>query len=281
MSVDDGRRLHLCAQGDADVSVLFESGLGDSRNAWSAVAPRVAEFAHTVVYDRAGLGRSDAAGVRDLSALVSDHLAVREAAVPGDFIAVGHSYGGLIARLATTTSRGRCRGMVLVDEVTELCDEIVDGRAMRGAETFYRLRVLAARMGVLHRFARQVRPGTPLPPEVADVVARAREESLVEDTTVEAARAAQREWREFTAAAVAARARGPVVPAVPITSISTHRGRREDPIMRAHRELVGLSPQGRHVVAGTRSHRIHLDEPDLVAVEIERSVTRARRARAA
>lgn len=263
------------------MSVLFESGLGDSRNAWSAVAPRVADFARTVVYDRAGLGRSEPTGRRELSDLVADHLAVRTDTIDGDFVLVGHSYGGLIARMAAVTSPGRCRGLVLVDEATELCDAIVDGSAMRGAETFYRLRVLAARLGVLHRFAREVRNGAPLPPDVAAVVDMARQEALAEDTTVGAARAAQRGWRRFAAAVALARVVGPVVPELPITSISSRRGRREDPIMRAHRDLVARSPGGRHVVAGSRSHRIHLDEPDLVAVEIERSVAAARRARAA
>ena len=37
---------------------MFEAGAGATRSSWALVQPLVAAFAHAVVYDRSGMGRS-------------------------------------------------------------------------------------------------------------------------------------------------------------------------------------------------------------------------------
>jgi pimeloyl-ACP methyl ester carboxylesterase len=229
---------------------MFEAGMADSGDAWRHVAPAVAGFARTVVYDRAGYGASDDAPERDVESLLRDHLVVRRAAAPGSCVLVGHSYGGLIARMSAVREPSGVEGVLLVDEVSEFSDDIVDGRAMRGAETMYRYRVLAARVGLLSRLGRR--------------------ESTRADGSVRAATTAQREWRAFLASMRHARNTGPWVPyETAVTSISTRRS-VDNPLNKAHAELVALFPGGRHVVAATRSHRIHEQQPDLVIDEIRR-----------
>src|SRR5664279_4157536 len=39
--------------------VIFDSGSGDDLTVWNAVTQQVSKFARVVVYDRAGLGKSD------------------------------------------------------------------------------------------------------------------------------------------------------------------------------------------------------------------------------
>src|SRR5262245_42760409 len=56
-----GRRLHVQTAGGCGPTVVFDAGIGASSVSWARVQPRVARFARTISYDRAGLAWSDAA----------------------------------------------------------------------------------------------------------------------------------------------------------------------------------------------------------------------------
>jgi pimeloyl-ACP methyl ester carboxylesterase len=112
-----GRRLFLDCAGHGQPTVVLDAGMGRTSETWSLAQPAVASFTRVCAYDRAGLGRSDPAprprtcadAVADLDALLTG------AAVPGPYVLVGHSFGGLIARLYAHTHRDRVAGLVLVD----------------------------------------------------------------------------------------------------------------------------------------------------------------------
>jgi pimeloyl-ACP methyl ester carboxylesterase len=103
--------------GDGAPTVVFESGGECDCESLANLARQVKPFAHALVYDRAGLGRSDPAprprtiqdAVRDLHALL------HTAQVPGPYLLVGHSFGGLIARLYAAQYRREVVGLVLLD----------------------------------------------------------------------------------------------------------------------------------------------------------------------
>src|ERR1700733_10566441 len=96
-----GRRLHMSGAGQGGPVVVLEAGIAASSLSWALVARQVAEFTTVVTYDRAGFGWSDPTShpctaldaVRDL-ALVLDKVEIR-----GPVVLVGHSFGGLIARV--------------------------------------------------------------------------------------------------------------------------------------------------------------------------------------
>src|SRR5215469_4100304 len=56
-----GRRLHVNIAGQGSPTVILEAGIAASSLSWVLVANRIAEFATVMIYDRAGLGGSDAA----------------------------------------------------------------------------------------------------------------------------------------------------------------------------------------------------------------------------
>ncbi len=98
-------------------TVVFEAALGGSSLGWTAVERGLRGLASTVVYDRAGLGWSDAGPLpRDLPTQCGDLRALLAAAeVPPPYLLVGHSYGALIAHWLAARRELPVAGVVLVD----------------------------------------------------------------------------------------------------------------------------------------------------------------------
>ncbi|NQF16305.1 alpha/beta hydrolase [Brevibacillus sp. HB1.3] len=117
------RRIHrLYSRKSGTPSVIFLAGMGDSGETWKIVQDRISQEASTLSYDRAGIGRSPAAAVvprtcRDLVEELYDLL--REIEVETPCILVGHSFGGLVARLFTSLYPQLVSGLVLVDAAPE------------------------------------------------------------------------------------------------------------------------------------------------------------------
>ena len=118
-----GRRLFItCANMAAPgPAVIFEAGLAGDHTTWEQVLPSAAGLARACSYDRAGLGASDPGPTpRDAAAAAADLAALlRSAAVPGPYILVAHSFGGLFARRFAADNPGAVAGMILVDAVHE------------------------------------------------------------------------------------------------------------------------------------------------------------------
>ncbi|GAF50768.1 alpha/beta fold hydrolase [Rhodococcus wratislaviensis] len=270
------RRLHYSTAGSGPVTVFFEAGLGKSRSTWALVQPAVAEFARTVVYDRAGHGISDPDDEgRGIRRLLDDHLAVLDAATDGPCVLVGHSYGGPLVpcRRPPTADRrpDRVSGVVLVDEVSEIVPPRKMMAAMRGASALYGGQVVLSRLGLLGPLLERSYYRT--------LSGDALRTAVEEGASVMATRAARQEWRNFRSSFIALHEMGPHIPAVPLTTISSNRipveqrpGR--DVLGSAHRRTAELSAHGRHVYAARRNHYVQFEEPDLVVDEIRALVRR-------
>jgi pimeloyl-ACP methyl ester carboxylesterase len=117
-----GYQIYARIFGKSKPFVIFDAGSGDDSTAWNAVAPEVSKFARVVIYDRAGLGRSDARpgndpissqdSVETLKAL----LKVENIKPP--YILVGHSRGGLNMQLFAQKYPKEVAGIVLIDSVS-------------------------------------------------------------------------------------------------------------------------------------------------------------------
>ncbi|AWX58397.1 alpha/beta hydrolase [Brevibacillus brevis] len=117
------RRIHrLYSRKSGAPCVIFLAGMGDSSETWKIVQDRISQEASTLSYDRAGIGRSAAPEVvprtcRDLVEELYDLL--QEIKVETPCILVGHSFGGLVARLFASLYPQLVSGLVLVDAAPE------------------------------------------------------------------------------------------------------------------------------------------------------------------
>lgn len=117
----DGRHINLRCTGRGGPTVLLESGFGAGVNAWVKVQPVLARSGRVCAYDRAGYGFSDVGPLpRDGVAIARDlDFALRGAREAGPFVVVGHSAGGLYARLFAARRQSDVVGLVLVDPTLE------------------------------------------------------------------------------------------------------------------------------------------------------------------
>jgi len=113
-----GRRINLHCTGDADgPTVILMAGLFSWSVVWYKTQPVIAQKTRVCAFDRAGYGFSDP-GPRPqiLSDVVDDlHAALNAGSIPGPYVLVGHSLGGIEARLYAQRWPKEVVGMVLVD----------------------------------------------------------------------------------------------------------------------------------------------------------------------
>ncbi|PFD26899.1 alpha/beta hydrolase, partial [Bacillus cereus] len=117
----DNRRLLNKYSRNSIPSVIFIAGLGDSYETWKKVQDRISQKTSTFSYNRSSIGRSQVASVPmtcyDLVEELNELLLALEVEKP--YILVGHSFGGLVARLYTSLYPMNICGMVLVDAAPE------------------------------------------------------------------------------------------------------------------------------------------------------------------
>ena len=299
-----GHRLHLDCRGAGDPPVVFDAALGGSSFSWFFVLPQVAAFTAACAYDRAGFGSSDAGPLPRTTGRVVDELRtlLAAASVRPPHVIVGHSFGGLAARLFAWRHPAEVAGLVLLDPAypedwrdpsprrrerlargARLCRygeraarwrvaHAVVALAQAGARPLARRITRAAAAGALHQADEQLlAPLLRLPPDVRIL--------------------AVRPWTRpsFFQALGSQIASMPVsateVPvdqdfgSLPLVVISGETNSDAAQLARQAR-LAARSTRGRHIVAEGSGHWIPLDRPDVV-VDAVREVVDAARERAA
>ncbi len=140
VDISGGRRMYLECRGSGGPTVILVAGYGNHGGVWSIespavpqpqVLPAVARFTRVCAYDRPGTivdpddptdrSRSDPVPQpRAAQETVADlHTLLHAAGVPGPYVLVGHSFGGLFVRLYAATYPDEAAGMVLVDALSE------------------------------------------------------------------------------------------------------------------------------------------------------------------
>lgn len=151
-----GGSLHLFSRGEGPgPTVVIEQGAGSPSIFWWPIQRALARSARVCTYDRAGYlwspsfgkGRSITARVDDLEALLVN------SGLPGPFVMVGHSFGGLLISQLARRSPELVAGLVFVDSPDE--EVIYGGRYLAQSKQMMRIvKVMrfVARFGVFRLF---------------------------------------------------------------------------------------------------------------------------------
>ena len=112
-----GRRINLHCTGAGGPTVILIAGSASWSPIWYKVQPVIAQKTRVCGFDRAGYGFSDPAPrPQIISDVVDDlHAALKAGAISGPYVLVGHSLGGVEARLDAQRWPKEVAGMVLVD----------------------------------------------------------------------------------------------------------------------------------------------------------------------
>ncbi len=268
--IGSGRKLYLRCAGRGSPTVILESGIHDSSDTWTLTQTRppvlsspsvfrgVSRFIHVCMYDRPGTIRytnppaltrrsTPVKMPRTLTSMVSDlHALLNRARVPGPYLLVGHSYGGMIVRLFAQTYPSQTAGLVFVDAFG------TNIRRLFGPRLWPRY------VKVLNH------PGTPLDDQPGF-------ETVNVDGAIQAIQRA-RPLPHVPAAVITKTEPFAVSPTVP----KVLTAKLEQVWPRVADALVKLEPQTPHVFATGSSHYVQIQDPDLTTSVIRLIFDRAR-----
>ena len=116
----NGRIQHIHCIGErapGQPVIILEAGLGDHLYSWYSLQTEVSGFARVCAYDRAGMGWSEPSRAPRTAGQIADELntLLTNAQELGSYVLVGHSYGGLIARMFAARYPESVVGLILVD----------------------------------------------------------------------------------------------------------------------------------------------------------------------
>ena len=283
VDLSDGRRLHVvehlpfsgpaatttapaAATSEAKPPVVFESGLGLSRLLWANVAHLLAKAGYrTISYDRSGLGRSPAATERNLEALVADLEQVVRAYAPQGAIIVGHSYGGIMARLLTARQPQLVKALVLVDPSSEFVGAQIGPLGKRLEALFDSAITFSRDLKLLPIFL--------MAAGYKHLPARLQQKVRVEDVSDAALKARRQENKGYYPALAKLREQPLPHPQVPV-EILLASSSPESEWFKAHSEYASKLPDAHLWQASTSSHMVPLLKPQEVALAVKQADAR-------
>ncbi|WP_082947695.1 alpha/beta fold hydrolase [Mycobacterium sp. E2479] len=267
IDIGNGRHLYLECYGRGSPTVILESGYHNSSDPWSqsdaaapatgpAVLPSLAADHRVCAYDRPGTLRyPDPPSITDRSSpvemprsaqdVVQDlHALLAAAHLPGPYVLVGHSLGGLFIRLYAQTYPDQVRALAFVDAFP------VEIPGLMGPDwPAYRL----ALDQPLPQFANspsfekididksvaQVGAAPAFPPIPTVVLTRTEPFAIPGSVSPEQGERLEQAWREASA------------------------------------DLIALRPQTPHMIATGSDHFIQVHQPDLVAAGVRLAMQRS------
>ena len=269
-------------------TVLFESGIGATSQNWLRLQRAIACEYRAVSYDRAGLGWSSGRVSKPTPQTLSRELhdLLNEAGIPGPYVVVAHSFGGLVARQFAADYPSEVLGLLLVDPMRPEDWPPLSQSGTASVEQAIRLaragRVLAS-VGLSRLFMRSTLLGSR---RIAGFLCRfggKHAQNLMDRMLCEAGKMPRESWPAVVAnwsrpgfyrtleaylchipeSVAAIHAAPPLdVPVVVLTPIGV------TPL--TEQQLQAISSDAIQVIAPASAHWIHLDEPELVLREFRR-----------
>ncbi|MCM3164730.1 alpha/beta fold hydrolase [Metabacillus litoralis] len=111
----------LVGKNNGKPTIVMDAGYGDYSKAWDSVISELSLLTDVLIYDRAGLGKSALSSRPRTSREMIKELRelVKRTKIKLPFILVGHSFGGVNARMYATEYTNDVCGLILVDSTPE------------------------------------------------------------------------------------------------------------------------------------------------------------------
>ncbi|HZP59222.1 MAG TPA: alpha/beta hydrolase [Opitutaceae bacterium] len=285
-----GYHLHINTTGEGGPTVILDAGLGDCSINWCLVQPEVAKFARVCSYDRAGTGWSEPSPFpRTNRQIVQElHTLLTNAGIPGPYVLVGHSFGGLNVRLFAHEYPQEVAGLVLVDSSHE--DQFA-----RMPESMLKMmydhlpelksRRIWSRLGILRLFYPPTNRRLPVAMQAVDRSCRLRttywEACYGESITFEDCVTQFREAKTLPQVPLVVLTAGDMGNNPPPTISAEDFARWKALWVECQNELASRCADSTHITVEKSSHLIPLDQPAAVVAAIREVVEKARQRAAA
>jgi len=266
-----GHRLHINCTGTGSPTVVIEAGLGDWSTSWGGyVQPEVAKTTRVCTYDRAGMGWSEAGPLpRDAAQFAEElHTLLQEANIPGPYVMVGHSLGGLVVRVFVHDYASEIAGVVLVESMNPkkfTQSPEIQAQSESRSQPFS-FQAALARFGVIRLLVKVPGIAPSLPPnEEAYYPLYIRPQSF---------QATDNESQGMPAAgaqAAAVKSFGDLPLIVLTARLNNNQGWQE-----WQTELLQLSSTSQQLFAENSGHNIQVEEPDAAVAAINQMVQQVR-----
>lgn len=286
--------LHLHQTGSGGPTVILEAGIAASSVSWRLVQEPLSRQTTVASYDRAGLAWSDARPTpRTVANLVADLSGLLEASgLPGPYVLVGHSFGGLLLRHFAAAYPWKVRGLVLVDALEPFEWHPLSpaqAKRLRKGVMLSRRGALLARLGVVRFAVNLLLSGSRFLPRLLAKASSGRGSAVTDRLVGELSKLPADLWPVMAAHWCLPRCfrtmaeyleRLPqtcglqpdpgALRDLPLSVISA--GEKDPAVQAAFRQTAALSSQGRYVVAEGAGHWVQLDDPGIVISEILRVI---------
>jgi pimeloyl-ACP methyl ester carboxylesterase len=267
-----GYRLHIHCTGTGSPTVVIDAGLGDWSTSWGGVVqPEVAKTTRVCTYDRAGMGWSEAGPLpRDAAQFAKElHTLLQNAQVPGPYVMVGHSLGGLPVRVFVHEYASEIAGVVLIESMNsqQSTGSPQDGQSQSSSQSQpFSFQAVLARFGVVRLLVKL--PG--IAPSLPDSEA-AYYPLYIRPQYAQATANEMQGMQASGAQASAVKTFGDL----PLIVLTAKLNSNSDWLER-QAELLQLSSNSQHLFAENSGHNVQAEEPDAAVAAIIQMVEQIR-----
>lgn len=266
-----GYRLHINCTGTGSPTVVIEAGLGDWSTGWGFVQPEVAKTTRVCTYDRAGWGWSDTGPLpRDAAQFAKElHTLLQNANIPGPYVMVGHSLGGLGVRVYVHDYASEIVGAVLIDSMSprQFTQSPIAAQSQTDAQSQpFSFPALLARFGMVRLLARPLGLIPYVPPDEKAYFSR-----FVRTQNAQALTNESQGMPAAGAEASAVKTFGDLPLIVLTAKLNNIPGWQE-----WQTELLQLSSNSQQLFAENSDHNIQIEKPDAAIAAILQMVEQVR-----
>jgi pimeloyl-ACP methyl ester carboxylesterase len=267
-----GYRLHIHCTGSGSPTVVIDAGLGDWSTSWGeAGQPGVAKTTQVCTYDRAGMGWSDPGPLpRDAEHFARElHTLLQNANVPGPYVLVGHSLGGLPVRVFVHEYASEVAGVVLIESMNPTRFRATSADVLarsRSKSQPFSFGAMLARLGIARLLVKL--------PGIAPRVSANDDAYYSRYIRTQSLQATTNESQGMPASGAEASAVQSFgdLPLIVLTGRLNNDGSWQE----WQKELLQLSSNSRQVFAEHSGHNVQLDEPDAAIAAITQMVQQVR-----